>query len=399
MKDFNFNDLIKITIILNLIIYDKKLSVSQFYIHPFHSPFRRAILSIDESKNQTLRDGRIFLDKCLTFSIHQKYKYVENPKVTAIVPLFNCEKTIEPALHSIQYQNISNLEIILVNDFSKDNTSEIIENIQKDDHRIIIINNHKNMGTLYSRSIGVLIAKGEYIFSLDNDDLFFYYDVFDYIYKKGKKDKLDIIGFQAINIWNYTTDIKRMVDLFTYQYPDEFYLEQPELGIWMIQFNSKFLIHNNMIWDKCIKTLIYKKAVNLLGFKRYSKFLSWAEDTSINYIILNVARSFKYIYKYGIVHFRGRNTASITQPTELKIFGEIYFLDIIFDFSRNNTFEKNLIIAQALCIYKKYKLNKYINDTNSNYLKSVLKKIIKCKYLSKLNSRKIKKLFREFFIV
>ena len=74
-----------------------------------------------KSKNQTLQDGRNFLDKCLNLSNHQKYNLFENPKVTAIIPLFNCEKTIEQALHSIQYQNISNFEIILVNDFSKDN--------------------------------------------------------------------------------------------------------------------------------------------------------------------------------------------------------------------------------------------------------------------------------------
>ena len=296
----------------------------------------------------------------MNLSNHQKYNLFENPKVTAIIPLFNCEKTIEQALHSIQYQNISNFEIILVNDFSKDNTYEIIKNIKKDDQRIIIINNHRNMGTLYSRSIASLIANGEYIFSLDNDDLFFYYDVFDYIYKKAKKDDLDIIGFLAINIRNYTADITRMIDLYTYQFPDEFYLEQPELGIWMIKFNNKFLIHNNMIWDKCIKTLIYKKAVNLLGFKRYSKFLSWAEDTSINYVLLKTAKSFKYIYKYGVAHFVGRNTASNTQPIELKIFGELFLLDIIFDFSGNNIEEKNLLIDQALYIYKGYKINRYI---------------------------------------
>ena len=397
MKYFNFNDLIKINIILNLIIFDKKLSISNFHIHPFYSPFRRTILSLDKSKNQTLQDGRNFLDKCFNLSNHQKYNLFENPKVTAIIPLFNCEKTIEQALHSIQYQNISNFEIILVNDFSKDNTYEIIKNIKKDDQRIIIINNHRNMGTLYSRSIASLIANGEYIFSLDNDDLFFYYDVFDYIYKKAKKDDLDIIGFLAINIRNYTADITRMIDLYTYQFPDEFYLEQPELGIWMIKFNNKFLIHNNMIWDKCIKTLIYKKAVNLLGFKRYSKFLSWAEDTSINYVLLKTAKSFKYIYKYGVAHFVGRNTASNTQPIELKIFGELFLLDIIFDFSGNNIEEKNLLIDQALYIYKGYKINRYINNTNSNYLKSIIKKIFNCKYTSKLNKRKIKKLFITFF--
>ena len=63
-----------------------------------------------------------------------------------------------------------------------------------------------------------------------------------------------------------------MKNIYTIQYPEELYLEQPELGIWMIKFKGKFLVHNNMIWDKCIRSSIYIKAVNLMGFKRYSKF-------------------------------------------------------------------------------------------------------------------------------
>ena len=91
------------------------------------------------------------------------FKYIKQPKITAIIPLYNCERTIESALHSIQYQNMSEIEILLINDFSKDNTSKILKNFQEKDFRIKVINNHKNMGTLYSRSIGVLISKGEYI--------------------------------------------------------------------------------------------------------------------------------------------------------------------------------------------------------------------------------------------
>ena len=76
--------------------------------------------------------------------------------------MFNCEKTIKFTLNSIQYQNMPDFEIILINDFSIDNTLKLINNIAKMDKRIKVINNHKNMGTLFSRSIGVLISKGEY---------------------------------------------------------------------------------------------------------------------------------------------------------------------------------------------------------------------------------------------
>lgn len=54
------------------------------------------------------------------------------------------------------------------------------------------------MGTLYSRCIGALSAKGAYIFSLDNDDMFFDIDIFDSIYKIAKKEDFDIKGFKYV---------------------------------------------------------------------------------------------------------------------------------------------------------------------------------------------------------
>ena len=203
------------------------------------------------------------------------------------------------------------------------------------------------MGALYSRSIAALMSKGEYIFGLDNDDMYFYYDVFDYIYLKGKIENLDIIGFLTINVWNYNAKITKMKNIYTYQYPEEFYIEQPELGMWMIKFKGNFLVHNNMIWDKCIKSSIYKKAVNVMGFQRYSKFLIWAEDASMVFVIFNLAKNFKYVYKYGILHYKSKSTASFSQSNDIRIFGEIFFLDIIYDFSSNTPEDKNFIVEQA----------------------------------------------------
>ena len=69
------------------------------------------------------------------------------------------------------------------------------------------------MGTLYSRSIGALSAKGQYIFSLDNDDMFFDMDLFDSIYKNAKKDNFDIIGFKSISIQKeYNYNIRKYRD-------------------------------------------------------------------------------------------------------------------------------------------------------------------------------------------
>ena len=227
--------------------------------------------------------------------------------------------------------------------------------------------------------------------------MFFDKDVLDYIYKRANNEYLDIVGFLTVNLWNYTAEIKRMKNIYTIQYPEELYLEQPELGIWMIKFKGKFLVHNNMIWDKCIKSSIYKKAVDLLGIQRYSNYLSWAEDTCINYMIFNLAQNFKYVYKYGVLHFKSNFTSSLTQSIDTKIFGEIFFLELIYDFSRNNTDDKNFIIGQAFYIYNRYNIRKFNNTSNCYYLKFVLNKIMNCSYLCKLNRRKIKKVFYSFF--
>ena len=99
-----------------------------------------------------------------------------------IIPIYNCEKTIDLSIKSINFQNLNELEIILVNDFSQDSSSKIIQEFQNYEGRIRIINNKKNMGTFYSRNIGALNAKGEYIIGLDNDDIFLCENILKTIY-------------------------------------------------------------------------------------------------------------------------------------------------------------------------------------------------------------------------
>ena len=197
-----------------------------------------------------------------------KNKFVKSNKkiITAIIPVFNCEKTIKSSIRSIQNQNISEIEIILINDFSNDNSLKIIQRLKKKDSRIIIFNNNKNMGTLYSRCIGTLSARGAYIFALDNDDMFFDIDIFDSIYKKVKKENFDIIGFKSIYInKNNNFNIKKMKDNpFSRHKRDNLILHQPELGNYPLTRNGKFKNNDFNIWAKCIKSYIYIKKLLIL---------------------------------------------------------------------------------------------------------------------------------------
>ena len=92
------------------------------------------------------------------------------------------------SIYSVQKQNFQNFEIILIDDYSSDKTLQIANEIKLSDSRIRIINNKKNMGILYSRSIGVLGAKGEFILCLDNDDIFYDEYLFENKYLQIKKN-------------------------------------------------------------------------------------------------------------------------------------------------------------------------------------------------------------------
>lgn len=91
-------------------------------------------------------------------------------KVTIIMPAFNAEDTIKNSVLSILNQTWSNIEVIVVNDCSEDNTWSIIEKLADEDKRIIAINNPKNVGAYVSKNIGLKIATGHYVTGHDADD-------------------------------------------------------------------------------------------------------------------------------------------------------------------------------------------------------------------------------------
>lgn len=90
--------------------------------------------------------------------------------VSVIIPAYNSEKYIRKCLDSVVNQNYDNLEIIIVNDASTDNTLSICEEYKKADNRIKIINHAINSGLVAARKNGILAAGGEYSMPLDSDD-------------------------------------------------------------------------------------------------------------------------------------------------------------------------------------------------------------------------------------
>lgn len=90
-------------------------------------------------------------------------------KISVIIPIYNVEKYLARCLDSIVNQTHKDMEIILVNDGSKDNSLDICKYYQKKDPRIIVINKI-NEGVSVARNIGINVATGKYIAFVDADD-------------------------------------------------------------------------------------------------------------------------------------------------------------------------------------------------------------------------------------
>ena len=90
------------------------------------------------------------------------------PKISVIMPMYNVEKYVALAIHSLLNQTFKDFEAIFIDDCSNDRTFEIAKSF--DDPRIKIIQNEKNLGCGLSRNVGIDLARGDYIYFLDSDD-------------------------------------------------------------------------------------------------------------------------------------------------------------------------------------------------------------------------------------
>ena len=286
---------------------------------------------------------------------------------------------------------MTDIEIILINDHSRDNSLNVILEIQKEDPRIKIINNEKNLGILYSRSKAVLEAKGKYILNLDNDDFFLDEDLFQILYEEAEEGDFDIVSFMEVSIKSYKASINEMKDgSCTRHHKDNDIVLQPELTYYPLFKNGKFRCIDIQIWGKLIRTDVYKKAIYLLGKERYSIYNVYNEDIVALFAICNVAESYKYVRKYGLFHIVEQKSASNIAKDEHKNQMAIFFTEIVFDLSKNEKkrFAVNLLLSLVYSPSQK----------NNIYLSKVIKKIIDCENITENDKNKLRKKYKEIFL-
>ncbi len=120
--------------------------------------------------------------------------------ISIIVPVYNVEPYLERCINSILGQTYANLEILLINDGSTDNSGVICDEYAKKDTRIKVV--HKNNGGVSSaRNLGLEVATGEYIGFIDSDD-YIEPTMFEELYNKAKTENADmaICGFKQVHV-------------------------------------------------------------------------------------------------------------------------------------------------------------------------------------------------------
>lgn len=113
------------------------------------------------------------------------------PAVSVIIPIYKAGNTLSRCLDSVLSQTLLDLEIILINDGSPDNSGKICNEYQKKDARIKVIHK-KNEGVSTARQCGIDIATGEYTIHVDADD-WIATDMIENLYNKAKSDNADMV--------------------------------------------------------------------------------------------------------------------------------------------------------------------------------------------------------------
>lgn len=203
----------------------------------------------------------------------------KNPDVSIVISLYNRDKYINSTIASAQNQRMENIEIIIVDDHSNDNSIKYIEYSKKIDPRIILIKNGKNMGNIYSQLIGTLYSKGKYILFLDSDDMICTEDFIQILYKEVKKGNYNYIECNE-------------------------YIEINSHDKAIIQKK----INSMLLWAKLInKKYLYKEVVNRIGKNAFKKGIITLNNNFI-FLFLNYNQNFKTINKIGIFHYKHCNS-------------------------------------------------------------------------------------------
>lgn len=276
-------------------------------------------------------------------------------KVSVIIPVYNVENYLRKCLDSLVNQTLKDIEIIVVNDGTTDNSQEIINEYVKKYPKKIVSVIQENGGQGTARNTGLLHAKGEYIGYVDSDD-YVEENMYEELYKKAKEEDSDIV-ICGNNV------VKENYELFSKEDVDK-----------------EFLLGKMAVWNK-----IYKKNI-IVDNKIQFRSKVWYEDLDFTMKVYFSSKKISYVdkplYNYLLREGSTMNNNNIKRNLEL-----IEAFDSLIDYCKDKKiYNKAKDEIEFLCIYhmyifattrvlntnNKYKdkieiINKFKNYINSNF--------------------------------
>lgn len=234
------------------------------------------------------------------------------PKVSVIVPIYNVEKYLEKCINSLLSQTLEDIQIILVNDGSKDNSGNIAKECEKNNKNRIIYVEKENGGLSDARNYGLKYATGDFIAFLDSDD-YIEKNAYEEMYNKAIEENADYV--ECDFIWEFPNKIR--VDK---QYP---YKNKKE----MLSFVRV------VAWNKLIKRQLITD--NNLEFPKGLRY----EDVEFTYKLIPFINKFAYVDK-PFIHYvqREGSIANVQNERTAEIFT---VLDNVIEFyKKNNIYEE-----------------------------------------------------------
>ena len=177
---------------------------------------------------------------------------MNNDKISIIIPVYNVEQYLDECINSIINQSYNNLEIIFVDDGSKDNSGEILDKYAKKDKRIIVIHK-KNEGVSKARNIGIDKATGKYICFCDGDD-YLMDDYVEYLHSLIVKNDVDIALTTQMFTTFHTIQTKKITEkvLTPEQATCEILNYNVPIGVYCKIFKTEFLNKNKIRFNENI---------------------------------------------------------------------------------------------------------------------------------------------------
>lgn len=272
----------------------------------------------------------------------------KNPFFSIVIPTYNHAHFIGRCLESILSQSFQNWEAIVINNFSDDNTIEIVESYN--DPRIHLINNANGGIIAVSRNKGISLSCGEWICFLDSDDWW--------------------APIKLEQILNYINDYDFIYHGMNIVSVKKFILSRRTLNTRQVKDNiaCDLLINSNVIPNSSVA--IKKSLINLVGYLSEEKELVAVEDLDYWIRVSLVTNKFKYIPKQLGYYWIGLNISNTLNKTD-----KIDFLHNKYKYLLNS---KQLQYANAMLSYNKARLlqhHNYFQRAFSLYFKLIFSTI------------------------